>query len=210
MSALNPYLQAALDADRATVTLLLEITLPNYALRLLVGSGFLPWGQKMFLGDDPNFGTIAAIDEVEDGEGDQAPSFGFSMFPPSTAAAAQLCSASYQNSPVSVWLAGVYPDTGLLVPDPYLIFSGFLDQQTLKVGKGTREVDFQCVSQFDLLLANDEGAYLSDAFHQSIWPGETAFANITGIEQSIYWGVATPNPGSVQTNISYGPYPGSF
>lgn len=205
MSALNPYLQAALNADRATVTLLVEVTLPTYNLRLLAGAGFVPWGTKMFLGEDPVFGTLAAVDEIEDGEGDQAPTFGFSMFPKSTATAAQLCAATFQNSPVSVWLAGVYPDTGLLMPDPYLLFAGYLDQPTLKVGKGTREVDFQCVSQFDLLLEDDDGAYLSDAFHQAIWPGETGFSNITGVEQTIYWGVATPNPGSVVTpTLSFG------
>ena len=193
MTALAPALDIALGADRALVTVFIEVTLPGYGLRLLAGSGVVRWGAKIFSGIDARFGALSSIDEVEDGTSDEAPTFGFTMHPSSEATAAQLCSATFQGSPVSLWLAGVYPDTGLLVPDPYLLFTGFLDQPTLKVDKGVREVDFACVSQFDILLEEDEGARLSDAFHQSIWPGETGFANVTGIEKSIYWGTATPS-----------------
>jgi hypothetical protein len=101
------------------------------------------------------------------------------MIPPSSTAAATLCDPLYQGSSINVWLAGINPATGLLVPDPYLLFAGQVDQPTLNVDKGALSVDFECVSQFDLLLEDDEGSRLSDAFQQSIWPGETGFANQT-------------------------------
>ncbi|MDF1506492.1 hypothetical protein PYV61_26290, partial [Roseisolibacter sp. H3M3-2] len=40
----------------------------------------------------------------------------------------------------------------------------------------------------------DEGAGLSDTFHTSIWPGETGLSGVTGVDQQIYWGVASPTP----------------
>lgn len=200
MSALTPSLDSALSEDRAMVTLLIEVQLPApaAALRLMAGSGFLVWGAKTFLGEDPTFGTLGSIDAIEDGTGDEAPAIGFTMFPPDNATAAQLASPTYQGSPVYVWLAGIYPATGTLVPDPYLLFAGELDQPTLTIDRGQRQIDFDCVSAFERLLEDDEGARLTDAFHQSIWPGETGFANVTGIEKTVYWGTATP-AGAVQT-----------
>ncbi|WP_374649108.1 hypothetical protein [Rhizorhabdus sp.] len=196
MSALSTQMESALSADRATVTLLIEVTLPDHVMRLLAGAGAVAWGTKTFAGVDSRFGTLAAADAIEDGAGDQAPAFSFTVMPPSNIAAADIASASYQGSPVSVWLAAVHPTSGLLIPDPYLLFTGVLDQPVLKVGRGTRSVDFDCVSDFDRLLEEDEGARLTDSFHQSLWPGELGFANVTGVEQTVYWGTANPNPGA--------------
>lgn len=207
MSSLTPGMDAALAADHVLATVLIEVNLPAvgdwpaHDIRILFGSGVIGWGEKIFTGEDSIFGTLGSIDAVEDGAGDQAPVLGFTMFPPGNAAAAQLASAGYQGAPVRIWLAALSPTTGLLIPDPDLLFSGVLDQPTLKVDRASREVDFECTSDFDLLLADDEGSRLSDAFHQSIWPGETGFANITGTENTIYWGTAAPQGGATPVTV---------
>jgi hypothetical protein len=193
MSAMTPGMDTALAGDRALVTLLIEPVLPAHTMRLLVGSGTVAWGAKTFTSEDSIFGTLGGIDAIEDGDGDQAPSIGFTMIPPNSTAAATLCDPNYQTSPVNFWLAGIDPTTGLLVPDPYLLFGGQIDQPTLNVDKGTLSVDFECVSAFELLLEEDEGARLSDAFHASNWPGETGFTNVTGIQKTLFWGMASPN-----------------
>lgn len=194
MSALTPQMDAALSADRAIVALLIEVILPGHALRLLSGSGAIAWGAKTFSGLDSVFGTLGGVDAIEDGTGDQAPAFSFSMVPPSNSSAAELASAGYQGSPVQTWLAAIHPTSGQLVPDPLLLFTGQLDQPRLTIGQNSRLVEFECVSDFDRLLEADEGATLSDAFHKSIWPGELGFANVTGAEQTVYWGTTDPNP----------------
>lgn len=193
MTALTPGMDAALAGDRALVTLLIETILPAHTMRLLVGGGAIAWGGNSYGSTDSVFGTLGAIDAIEDGDGDQAPALAMTLVPPNTTTAATLCDPSYQGSSNKVWLAGIDPATGLLVPDPYLLFAGQIDQPTLNVSRGGLTVDFECVSQFELLLEDDEGARLSDAFQQSIWPGETGFANITGIERDIYWGLASPS-----------------
>ena len=74
--------------------MLIEVMLPTQPLRLVIGSGAIAWGEKTFSDVDATFGTFADLDEIEDGVGDQAPGFGFSMFPASNAAAADLSSSS--------------------------------------------------------------------------------------------------------------------
>lgn len=202
MSGLSPSLDTALAQDRAIVTLFIDIELPTHSIRLLVGGATLSWSGVDFSDEDSVFGTLAAIDPIEDGEGDQAPGIGITMFPPGESSAAALSSPTFQGSPVKVWLAGVSPTTGLLIPDPYLLFSGEVDQPILKIGANHRSVDLECVSQFDRLLEDDEGARLSDAFHNSIWPGETGFANVTGLERDIYWGLATPSAATSAAPVS--------
>lgn len=192
MTGLTLSFDNALAQDRALVTLFIQVEFPTHTMRLMVGAATLNWDGVDFGDVDTLFGTLGAIDEIEDGEGDQAPGLGFTMFPPSNSTAAQLSAPGNQGSPVKVWLAGISPVTGLVIPEPYLLFAGEMDQATLNIGKGTRSVDLDCISEFDRLLEDDEGARLSDAFHQSIWPGETGMANVTGVEEAIYWGLATP------------------
>lgn len=201
MSALSPGLAALLDGDRAVVTILIDIELQGYTIHFNAAGATVPWGTNTYNNTDPIYGTLTAIGEIEDGIGDEAPSWSFTVAPPSEAAAAELVAPVNQEGAVYVWLAGIDPATGLIIPDPYLLFLGAIDQPTLRVDKGVLAVDIDCSSAFDLLLEEDEGARLSDAFHQSIWPGETGFSNMTGIEQNIYWGLATPNGGTFTPGV---------
>ncbi|UAK24179.1 hypothetical protein [Sphingomonas nostoxanthinifaciens] len=211
MSALSPGLDNALTQERALIAMLIRAELPGHTMRLLVGgAGAISWGSDVYSDVDPIFGTIAAMDSFEDGAGDEAPDWSFSMYPPSNSTAAQLCSPTYQEAPVYVYLAAFSPFTGLLIPDPYLYQSFLWDVGTLMPDRQKREVDIQCVSMFERLLEDDEGARLSDAFHQSIHPGETGFANVTGNERDIYWGLATPPAGAVVTGYGYAGVDGGF
>src|SRR3546814_20326641 len=87
-----------------------------------------------------------------------------------------------QGSVVSLWLAAVDRATGAVIPEPLLLFTGELDQPTLTVDKGSRELEFECVSGFERLFDNEEGLRLADSWHQSVWPGEMGLANVTGIK----------------------------
>src|SRR3546814_10076287 len=76
--------------------------------------------------------------------------------------------------------------------EPLLLFTGELDQPTLTVDKGSRELEFECVSGFERLFDNEEGLRLADSWHQSVWPGEMGLANVSGIITTVYWGVEAP------------------
>jgi len=191
MTALTPALDAAFSSDRMLIFGSVEINLPGYDLRLLDGSGILLVDGQTFVGEDPIYGVLDSIDELTDGLGDEAPALSINLLPASGAAVGQLASPAFQGSRVRVRVGAVSKETGLTI-GTHLLFDGELDVPVLTVGKGSRRLAFECVSSFERFFENDEGARLSDSFHQAIWPGETGFRNITGIEQTIYWGVATP------------------
>jgi hypothetical protein len=199
MSQFTPAMKAALAAERALLFGALKIQLPNHTVRLLDGSGEVPFGGDTYTGRDPIFGVLAAIDTLTDGVGDEAPALSITLLPASDAAAATLASASMQGSPVTLSLGALDPMTGAVIPDPMLLFLGELDQPRLSKDGGKRELEYECVSSFERLFDNDEGARLSDSYHQSIWPGEKGMSNVTGIIKTIYWGVESP-----RGSISYG------
>ena len=62
-------------------------------------------------------------------------------------------------------------------------------------GLGERSLDMEFVSACERLFEVQEGARLSDAFHQEIWPGERGLANITGTKKKVYWGGEVPQSG---------------
>jgi hypothetical protein len=189
---LHPATETALSGPTVTITGLIEMTLPGYTLRLCDGSGVVNFGGNLYSGSDDRFGTIAAISPITSGEGNAAPALDFTFLPASSAAAADLSSPTFQGSRVRVWLAVIDPATGLVVGSPERVFFGLIDTTELVVGRGTRELNIQCVSGFERMFANNEGQRLADAFHQSIWPGEFGLANVTGVTKNVPWGVESP------------------
>jgi len=196
MTQMTPQLDAALAGFAPTVFGAVEILLPDYTLRLIEGAGRLSFGGNTFVGRDPTFGVIDSVDVIADGTGDDAPEVRLTLLPASDAAAATLASATMQGSQVSIWLGALDPATGQVIPDPLLVFLGELDVPTLKAGEHRRELEYSVVSVFEHFFSDDEGARLSDTFHQSIWPGEKGFAFVTNVDTPVYWG-ADPPPANV-------------
>jgi hypothetical protein len=79
-----------------------------------------------------------------------------------------------------------------VIPDPVHLFAGELDVPRLRVGKGSRVVEWRCSSALEAFHDQEIGARLSDSHHRTVWPGETGLANMTGIEKTSYWGVERP------------------
>ncbi|MGK2287297.1 hypothetical protein [Pedomonas sp. V897] len=197
---LAPAMDAALQGAAPTLVGLVEIELPDYNLRLLApGTGLIAWGDKVFTGADPNFGVLAAISEISDGTGDEAPAITLTLMPSSDAAAGLLASPTMQGSPVKIWQAAVDRVSGLVYADPELLFIGELDVPTIVSGPDGRTLEYEVVSVFERLFEQDEGARLVSGFHKSIWPGELGFDFVTGVEDQIYWGVEAP-----KSAVSYG------
>lgn len=196
---LHPATETALSQPTATIAGLIEMILPGYTLRLCDGSGTVNFGGNLYSGSDDRFGSVAAISPISSGEGNAAPALDFTFIPATSAAVADLSSPTFQGSRVRVWLAVIDPTTGLVIGNPERLFFGLIDTTELVIGRGSRELNIQCVSGFERLFANNEGQRLSDAFHQSIWPGELGLSNVTGITKSVPWGVESP-----PRAISYG------
>ncbi len=196
MAEFTPAMQAAMAARVVRIFGAVKIDFPGYSLRLIDGPGAFvtsPW--KDFVGRDPLFGTIESIDSIDDGTGDEAPQISLTLNPSRDAAVAQLAAAEMQGAQVQCWLGVVQAATGIVVPDPLLLFDGKLDVATIKWGSRKRTVDYDIVSEFDRFFDLEEGIRLSDSHHRDIWPGEQGLAFVTGVSETIPWG--TNDVGSV-------------
>lgn len=196
---LTPQMVVALRSGLYPIAPLIEIEMPGYTLRHIVGAGELMWGSKRFRSRDPRFGILVSAGTLQDGVVDEAPEWPLAFAPPGSAAVADLTRADVQESPVRAWLAAVNRDSGQIVPEPIRVFEGTLDVAQLMVGKATRTVEWRTVSALERFHDKERGARLSDSFHQLVWPGETGCANMTGIEKTSYWGVE-----KVPGGVTYG------
>ncbi len=200
MSQFSPQMGTALAAPIATVFGAVELLLPGHTIRLLDGAGRVAFGDgRIFTGLDATFGAVDSLDVISDGAGDEAPQVNLTLIPAGDSAAATLASPAMQGSQASIWIGAIDPATGLVIPDPLLVFLGEVDVPTLSSDAQGRRLELSLVSAFERFFMDDEGTRLSDTHHKSIWPGETGLAGVTGIDQKIYWGVQAP-----VSAISYG------
>lgn len=182
--------------SKIMLTALAVIELPGTTLRYCDGA-FLYVGADKFTSADPEFGSIASADAIEDRTGDEAPAGSLTFLPSSVAAAATLSQPHYQGSPLRFYLARVDEQTGTVVGDPELVFDGELDTTTLILGRGTRRLEMSFIGISERLFLVNEGNVVNDRFHQSIWPGELGMVNATGVPSNEPWGVEGAPRGSV-------------
>jgi hypothetical protein len=194
MTQFTMQMDAELAKPAATIFGAIEILLPGYALRLVDGAAVLSFGGEVFSGRDPTFGTLDSIDPISDGSGDTAPEISVTLLPASDASSSALAAADMQGSQIALWLGAINPDTGSVIPDPYLLFLGELDVPTLEADEHTRQLLYSAVSVFERFFQGDEGQRLSPTWHESVWPGEKGFSAVTGVENPVYWGTDAPAP----------------
>jgi hypothetical protein len=190
-------MNGALSGATATLCGLIEVRLPTRTLRWIDGSADVTWNNQVFTGEDPEFGAIDSISELSDGLGENAPSATLTVLPPTNTAAATLANPTHQGSEVSILAAVVDPVTGTVTGTPYALFEGELDVPRLRMGEGERSLEIEIVSVFERFFEVSEGARLSNAHHQSVWPGELGFDQVTGVGTPRYWGADGPKPAVV-------------
>ncbi|MDX5984700.1 hypothetical protein [Sphingomonas echinoides] len=188
MAELSVPLAAAFRGERPLLVGLVEINLPERDLLLIDGAGELMVGNRLFVGRDETYGVLDSIKGLADTIGDQAPTLTVGLIPASTAALAALLAANVQGSAMTVAIGCVDIATGLVVPSPYGLFAGELDVPTVTWGANNRRLEYKCTSVADRLFLTQEEYRLSDAFHQSIWPGELGLAFVTDVETTVPWG----------------------
>lgn len=194
MSQLSPAMEAALQRVAPIMFVAVEIATPDGALRLLDGSSEVGFGGRLFRGEDPDFGALASIEPLVDGTGDEAPSLRFVVNCPTLAAAGRLAGPRMQGSQVLLWIGTLNPASGTVDGDPFLAFAGEVDVPTYTAGQAARAVTLDCVSIWERLFEDWEGVRLSNAFHQSVWPGELGLEFVTGVTRTLPWGSDAARP----------------
>jgi hypothetical protein len=200
----TPAMEAALQQTFANLFGALEINLPGKDIRLLDGSAAITIDGNLFTGDDEEYGTLHEVEAFDDGMGDQAPRLSLTLLPASILAAETMLDPSAQGARVRVLLGAFIRETGIAVEDPILLFEGEVDQGSLRIGKSSRMLDYECAGGFERFFENQEGNRLAPGFHKSVWPGETGLDNVTGVAETIYWGSQPPKSSVVAGGGSSG------
>jgi hypothetical protein len=178
--------------------------LPDHTVRLCDG-GFIEFDSEMFTSLDSVVGTLASVESMAEGIGDEIPALDLTFAPQSAVAFTTISNGAMQKSEISFWIGEYDPATGLIDGTPDLMFLGFIDQPSLRFGKGIFEMSLSAVPTAEWFFERDHGNSLSATFHKSIYPGETGHDNATGLSVSVAWGTDAPRASFSGGSFSGGP-----
>lgn len=181
---------------------LMKMELPTRTVRLCDG-GFIVFDGETYQSADDVFGTIASIDTLSEGVGDEVPALEVAFYPNGDATPADLSQPGFQTARTRFWIGEYDVDAGTLIGSPDLVFDGQLDRTQLRVG-AQRELSASVVSLAERLFELNIGNSLNSNFHQSVWPGEKGHDNATGLSVPIAWGAVKPSSGAGVTQWAGG------
>jgi hypothetical protein len=176
----------AFDTPILTLIGLLKMELPGGDVRLCDG-GFCDWEGERYAAEHPVWGTLAAIEPVQEGVGDLAPGGRMTFMPAPDAPATALSSKAFQNARLRGWLGEIGSDSKTVTAARPL-FDGLIDTTMIRLGRGSRTVEVSFVARAERLFMVNQGNTLSPRFHKSVWPGERGFDNATGVPTAVAWG----------------------
>lgn len=188
------------------LTGLLKIELPDHTV-LLTDGGVTDYDGDTYTAEDSVLGSLASIEAIAEGIGQQIPALDLSFTPTSIVAVSALSIGAIQQSRVRLWVAEYNTDTGAVIGTPDLRFSGFVDQPRVSMAFRQFSVSITAVPELEAMFYRDTGNGLSSTFHKSLYPGELGHDNATGLSLSIAWGTESPRR---VFSSSGGIYGGSF
>lgn len=169
-------------------------------LRLAAAGVPISFDSKGFMPEHPDFGVWSGLEGLGEDVGVSAPGVVVGLQTPSGAPLAALVDPAAQGAEASIWWGFVDAATGLVVPDPELVFTGFFDRGRIGVGRNTRTLELEIVSAWERLFADNEGQRLNDAWLQAMFPGDLGLEFVTGVDQQLPWGGDGPRPQVVTRN----------
>lgn len=165
-----------------------------------------------FKESDTTFGTLGPLSQIEDGMTGDAPTLSFTIYPPSNAAIAILTDPAVQGSRLRVWVPVLDPATGIVIGTPQKWFDGWSDAATNLIDENSHSLAVEAKSKLIRVIMPQEGARLSNGWHQTHHPGELGMQYTSAIQRQVPWGSSTPaSPlDKSQVQFSIGDLSGSF
>lgn len=199
---------------------LLKIELAMRTVFLSDG-GFIVFDGDTYVGGDVLLGSIAGIDPFEAGFGGSISQIDVTFHPPpfqgsisgdwilaagvwsdsgvwddqsfwidtGSNAVAALSEAALRNRRIEMFVVEYDPATGLITGTPERKFVGQVDQTTRSLVSKT--VGVSCTSRAEPIFSKNAGNAMSHEFQQLISPGDTGFAQTTGLAKQWAWGTAS-------------------
>ena len=185
------------------LTGLLKIELPDSTV-LLSDGGVTVYNGDTYTATDPVVGSLASIDMISEGIGQEIPALDIGFAPTSNIAVTALSQGAIQQSRVRLYLAEYDASTGLVVGTPELRFIGFVDQPRVEYSFRQFSLLMTAAPDLEAMFFDDTGNGFSSAFHKSLYPGETGHDNATGLQIPVAWGVGGPATASGTTGVGVG------
>lgn len=175
----------------------IRLALPGKTLRLTSGGTvrFTPSDEESeatFDPEDLEYGVLSSVGTIEDGEVDAAvaPDLGFQVYQDDALEA--MTAAEAQGSEWTLYWGAVDPETGAVVGQPVEWFTGRLNVSALAFDESSRNLTISTYTEEQFQLQHDAAQRLSNAFHQSVWPGELGLSHVTAVLRKIYWRMTEP------------------
>lgn len=202
--ALSPAMDSALQGLVVTAFCAVKIVLPGGTVRLIDGSGMVTFGSETYTGLDPVYGTLSAIEQINEEIATSAPRARITLMPPDNAAIVALTNPMVQGSAVTIWVGVVDSSTGAVIGTPEAVFVGEIDTSTLISSSGNRSLELDIASVWERLFADSEGARLNGFFHKTVYPSELGFDFVVEAKDDPYWGSDGPRPAATATSSGSG------
>lgn len=203
--SLHPAAKTELQKPYFITALMIEIILPLKTVRIVDGAGELHWGGQIYRGSDSVFGTLVAIDPLQEQVATEAPMLRMKMAPQGAFDKSYITNPANQGAPINIYFATVSPATGLIVGEPMHLFAGELDSAEVDEDTAETTVTLDVASVWDRLFRNGEGRRLNNANHQRVWAesaaSERGFEYVVAIQRNEPWGYAGPRPPIVADTI---------
>jgi hypothetical protein len=210
--SLNNDMKVEMQRPYFVTAFLFDIILPDRHMRLLESSGEVHYGEEVYRGYDDVFGSIKAVDPLQEQVGTEAPFLRIMFLPKDDEALAYLTDPARQGSKVTIHWAIINHQTGAIIGEPYLVFDGELDAAEADVDTTETTITMDVASAWELLFINGEGLRLNNAQHQRTWAERAAqergFEFVVAIQRNEPWGYDGPRPAIVADTIAGRP-PGS-
>ncbi len=193
----------------ATPFFAVQIALPSNGavaaktLQLLDGAGTVSFSGLTFVGTDPDFGTITAVDSFEDGVAVQSSRCQVSLGVLTSNALALIGQPGAQGAPFTVYLGWLNRATGQPVSTPVVIRTGFLDTTKISLALNSQAVDCDFVGAFEYLTFANDGQSLCSSYHNLFYPTETGFDFVDNVTHQLPWGQNGPRPDQVTLVRNY-------
>ena len=204
------------------------VIVPFTAVRLVLADGELRLTSapdvvidgRSYTGEDATHGSLNEFERVTEGSLGSSTRWAFSVASPTLESMSVLASPSQQGRLVEGYLGALDTATGAVVGTE-ILFRGVLDQTSVSITESGRVVRFECGSLTSLQLRREGHQRLSNSFHTSCFPGETAlhmvafvhdwpvFWRLEGRRPAIQFPGITVAPGSVGTGGGGGGWGGT-
>jgi hypothetical protein len=196
-STLHPILLCEFLFDGGAIRLwngLGDLEVPTGALLLEDESGFLTQedGSLILLEDSTSVtytgaGTLLNISEYKETSRMEAQGFTFTLSGIASSILSIALSEPYQGRKCNVYLAALDTATGVLLPSPYLLFSGLMDTMQISEGGDTCNVSISAENKMLILKRAKERRYTAES-QKAKYPNDKGFDFVVSTsERKITW-----------------------